>query len=341
MLLAGLSWWVLRHPAGHAPTGRLVIGWAAVIGGVLGIAHALAGTPQPVDGASAMREGGGFVGFLVAAPLVSGLTVWLAVPVMALAVAFGVLVLTATPVHQVPERLAALRARLLGRTDDEVVDLVAADLRVQASRLLAQLADVSPVYPRPEVFNRGGQQDPLLDTAVRSGLEAVGWVRDERGLGGGRQMSGLAWALPLDRLWEEHVAAHVRERARVEGGMVRLGRRGQTLVPLRWSTPVHRSVGALVPDIVVQRSQSVWVRSPSAAVTRASMARDWSGMRAASQCLSVMPSQPPVERKVCGPSSRSVSKPISPSFSVPSSTAIGPTCRLKASWSVPRPVRFT
>jgi DNA segregation ATPase FtsK/SpoIIIE, S-DNA-T family len=127
VLLAVLSWWVLRHPAGHAPTGRLVIGWAAVIGGVLGIAHALVGTPQPVDGASAMREGGGFVGFMVAAPLVSGLTVWLAIPVMALAVAFGVLVLTATPVHQVPERLGALRARLTGRGGDEVIDLVAAD----------------------------------------------------------------------------------------------------------------------------------------------------------------------------------------------------------------------
>jgi S-DNA-T family DNA segregation ATPase FtsK/SpoIIIE len=128
LLLVGLSWWVLRHPAGHAPTGRLVIGWAAVIGGVLGIAHALAGTPQPVEGAGAMRSGGGFVGFLVAAPLVSGLTVWLAVPVMALMVGFGLLVLTSTPVHLVPERLAALRDRLLLRPPaDEVIDLVAAD----------------------------------------------------------------------------------------------------------------------------------------------------------------------------------------------------------------------
>ena len=128
LLLVGLSWWVLRHPAGHAPTGRLVIGWAAVIGGVLGIAHALAGTPQPVEGAGAMRSGGGFVGFLVAAPLVSGLTVWLAVPVMALMVGFGLLVLTSTPVHLVPDRLAALRDRLLLRPPpDEVIDLVAAD----------------------------------------------------------------------------------------------------------------------------------------------------------------------------------------------------------------------
>ncbi len=128
VLLIGLSWWVLRHPAGHAPTGRLVIGWAATIGGALGIMHALAGTPQPVDGADAMRSAGGFVGFLVAAPLVSGLTVWIAVPVMALLVVFGLLVLTATPVHQVPERLAELRDRALFRQPaDEVIDLVGDD----------------------------------------------------------------------------------------------------------------------------------------------------------------------------------------------------------------------
>ena len=128
VLLIGLSWWVLRHPAGHAPTGRLVIGWAATIGGALGIVHALAGTPQPVEGAEAMRSAGGFIGFMVAAPLVSGLTVWLAIPVMLLMVGFGLLVLTATPVHQVPQRLRALRDRLLyGQSDDQVIDLVDAD----------------------------------------------------------------------------------------------------------------------------------------------------------------------------------------------------------------------
>ncbi len=128
LLLVGLSWWVLRHPAGHAPTGRLVIGWATTIGGVLGIAHALAGTPQPFEGSEAMRSGGGFLGFMVAAPLVSGLTVWLAVPLMVLMVGFGLLVLTATPVHQVPERLAVIRDRVLyGRPVDEVIDLVGSD----------------------------------------------------------------------------------------------------------------------------------------------------------------------------------------------------------------------
>src|SRR3954447_13398483 len=63
LLFGWLAWWVLRHPSGESPTGRIVIGWIAFVGGLLGVAHALAGTPQPVDGADAMRDGGGFLGF--------------------------------------------------------------------------------------------------------------------------------------------------------------------------------------------------------------------------------------------------------------------------------------
>jgi hypothetical protein len=138
-------------------------------------------------------------------------------------------------------------------------DRVALELQIVARRLLDLLGDVARVYPRPELISRLAGGDPLLAHTVRSGLEAIGWVRDERGLGGGRQMDGLAWVLPLERLWEDHVCAQVRERVRQEGGVLRVGRRGETVTPLHWSDPTHRSVGSLVPDIVVTRSSSVWI----------------------------------------------------------------------------------
>ncbi len=186
ILLVGLSWWVLRHPAGHAPTGRLVIGWACCIGGVLGIAHALAGTPQPVEGAAAMRSGGGFVGFMVSAPLVSGLTTWIAVPVMALMVGFGVLVLTATPVHQVPERLAELRDRLLLRSqtsDDDVIDLVAEDSHELVAPVprrkrnwswLGMRRDDEPIVPTgPEAFETPVIAEVLADPVTDDQLDEL------------------------------------------------------------------------------------------------------------------------------------------------------------------------
>ena len=41
--------------------------------------------------------------------------------------------------------------------------------------------------------------------------------------------------------------------------MLRLGRRGETVTPLHWSDPSHRSMGHLVPDVVVTRPASVWI----------------------------------------------------------------------------------
>lgn len=176
--------------------------------------------------------------------------------------------------HQVPSRFPDLDADPLVRgmvrwTLERVLrdlvavsaaDRVAADLILQASRLLDAVGNASPIYPRPEALGgRVAHYHALLGEVFQSGVQAIGWVRDERGLGGGRQMDGLAWALPLNILWEELVAVHVQEHARMEGGTVRLGRRGQTLVPLRWSSRTLQSMGSLVPDIVVNRQGSVWV----------------------------------------------------------------------------------
>lgn len=138
-------------------------------------------------------------------------------------------------------------------------DRVAFGLRVDAARLLEQVGDVPRVYPRIELMARLSAGDPLMARVVLSGLDAIGWVRDERGLGGGRQMDGLAWVLPLDRLWEDHVTARVHEHVRQHGGVLRLGRKGETVSPFHWSDTSHRSLGHLVPDIVVSRANSVWI----------------------------------------------------------------------------------
>jgi hypothetical protein len=138
-------------------------------------------------------------------------------------------------------------------------DLVALELEHQAHRLLDKLRDAARVYPRPELLRRAAGNDVLLQAVVRSGLDAIGWVRDERGLGGGRQMDGLAWSMALDRLWENHVEAQVRDEVRRTGGTLRVGRRGETLTALHWSDPSHRSLGHLLPDMVVLRGDSVWI----------------------------------------------------------------------------------
>ncbi len=109
ILLALLAWRYLRHPDRNAETGRIVIGGLALTVGVLGLVHIAHGTPSPADGSGAIKAAGGFIGFFASAPLVAAVTPWVAAPLLALVCGFGLLVITGTPLHRVPERLAGLR----------------------------------------------------------------------------------------------------------------------------------------------------------------------------------------------------------------------------------------
>jgi hypothetical protein len=138
-------------------------------------------------------------------------------------------------------------------------DRVSVELALVAVKLLESVADVRPEMPRPATFGAVFSQHALLDVVIRRGLEAMAWIVEERGLGGGREQDGLAWQLALDRLWESYVEAIVRREAAQTGGTVRVGRLNETVLPLRWTDPVHRSLGHLLPDIVVHRGRSIHI----------------------------------------------------------------------------------
>ena len=84
---------------------RLVLGSLLVGLPFLGLWHLAAGSPADADGRA---TGAGFVGYVAGGPLTDGLTVWLSVPLMLLAILFGVLLLTGTTVREVPEKLRTL-----------------------------------------------------------------------------------------------------------------------------------------------------------------------------------------------------------------------------------------
>ncbi len=115
-MLVYIGWRNMRDPVHNGPIGRQVIGWATLGFGVLGIVHIANGSPQPVLGdASKLQGAGGAVGFVVSSLLLDLLrTPYVVVPLLVLLAAFGVLVITATPLYQVPVKLAATRDRLLG-----------------------------------------------------------------------------------------------------------------------------------------------------------------------------------------------------------------------------------
>ena len=105
---------LLRRGPRPEARGRLAIGWICAIASVLGIAQ-IVGTPA--DPQNGRHGSGGLLGWAVGTPLAAGIGTVVTVVLLALLAFFGLLVITATPVHQIPERLRELGDRLLGRND--------------------------------------------------------------------------------------------------------------------------------------------------------------------------------------------------------------------------------
>ncbi|MFE9449884.1 DNA translocase FtsK [Streptomyces sp. NPDC006739] len=121
ILLAVIAVRFIRHPEQPEANGRIVIGLSALVIGVLGQVHIACGSPARGAGMQAIRDAGGLIGWAVATPLTYSMTDVLAVPLLVLLTVFGLLVVTATPVNAIPQRLRALGVRLgvLHDYDDE------------------------------------------------------------------------------------------------------------------------------------------------------------------------------------------------------------------------------
>jgi len=152
--------------------------------------------------------------------------------------------------------LERIRRALIGIGKNDPVAVLLAN---QALKLIDSLKDVLPLLPNSVKLNRMLQSALLSNETFCRGIEALGWIVNERGLGGGQEQNGLAWQLPLEELWESYVESVVRRETSVRGGIVKVGRLGETVFPLYWTDPTHRSLGHLVPDIVVRRSDEILI----------------------------------------------------------------------------------
>ena len=170
LLLALLAWRFLRHPDSNAATARMVIGWSALLIGGLGLVYIASGTPRLSGGIAAVRSAGGLIGYGASVPLVDLVTQWGATPVLALVAGFGLLVLTGTPLHRVPDRLADLHGFARGRgaeTDGEA----AADAGTgpgSITRLGRRKTEAIEAGARDRAYD-----SPLLSTTLHKGQAAA------------------------------------------------------------------------------------------------------------------------------------------------------------------------
>lgn len=106
---------------------------------------------------------------------------------------------------------------------------------------------------RPSPWNQPQTGSAWLAEA----LQAMGWIAEERGLGGARSLDGLAWDLEVDQVWEAWVAAFVRDLAPQLGlNWVDVSELQQCL---NWQGNLH-SMGALIPDAGLRNAgRMIWV----------------------------------------------------------------------------------
>jgi S-DNA-T family DNA segregation ATPase FtsK/SpoIIIE len=115
---------MMRTPADEGAGGRMLVGWTALAVGLLGLFHLATGDPAKP---ATWKHSGGIIGRYVAGPLSTAVTTWVAVPILLLVMAFGVLVITATPIASIPARLSQLRDVALGRVRLAIEDELEAE----------------------------------------------------------------------------------------------------------------------------------------------------------------------------------------------------------------------
>ncbi|MGH3244629.1 MAG: DNA translocase FtsK, partial [Trebonia sp.] len=122
IILGLVGWRFMRHPDRNEAIPPAEIGWTALMAGALGLFHIAKGVPTLSHGDGgwrAVRTAGGLVGMAASWPLDKGLTAWVATPLLGLVAAYGLLVITGTPIREVPGRMRELRELFGYPVDDE------------------------------------------------------------------------------------------------------------------------------------------------------------------------------------------------------------------------------
>ncbi len=117
-----IGWRFMRNPDRREVGPPTEIGWIVLMAGGLGLFHIAKGVPtlSPHHGGwPAVRTAGGLVGMVASWPLERGLTAWVATPLLGLAAAYGLLLVTRTPVREVPGRLRELKVLFGYPVDDD------------------------------------------------------------------------------------------------------------------------------------------------------------------------------------------------------------------------------
>lgn len=95
-------------------------------------------------------------------------------------------------------------------------------------------------------------QRPLRVEHFIEGIQAIEWTVEQRGLAGLSDLEGIPWTMPMEAFFEAWVETVFQIVARHSGGLLKLGRKRETVHPITWEPPYLGSQKSLVPDMTLE-----------------------------------------------------------------------------------------
>ena len=171
-----------------------------------------------------------------------------------------------------PNLVAAVRWTLKRIRDDldNYRDSVPARLlRLRASAIEALIGPGES--RRPSAWDQ-----PDVVGTVAEARQAMGWIAEERGLGGAKSLDGMSWELAIEQVWEAWVD-HFISLLAPHCGLIPIPA-GQTTRSLNWRTSLG-SMRRLIPDGGLRGpGRTIWVDAKYKAHLQLLAQKGWSGL---------------------------------------------------------------
>ncbi|MFI7248392.1 DNA translocase FtsK [Micromonospora chalcea] len=152
------AWRLMRTPADPEHRGRGLVGWGSMM---LATASMLHIGQNPVD--EVQRDyAGGLLGAGVGDLLKSAVTAWVAMPLLLLLLVFGLLVVTATPINKIPERLGLRGDAGIPEDDEEEAETEAVAKPARKRPAKRMSSPLEPLDPDDELAGVDLQETIVL-----------------------------------------------------------------------------------------------------------------------------------------------------------------------------------
>jgi McrBC 5-methylcytosine restriction system component len=146
----------------------------------------------------------------------------------------------------------ALKQQFASLQSQRVAGFFVLQLIEFCARLVGRVNSVAARPPTPALL-ASWLRIPVRSGVFHDALQAIEWTLEERGMAGVAELQGLAWRMSMDEFYEAWVETIASDLSLRLGGILKIGRKRETVTPISWEKPYLGSQKSLIPDIVIHR----------------------------------------------------------------------------------------